>query len=164
LIFLGSKNYPYKSLLGSVARRSYSPNLNAYTENDHTVYTVESAGSEGFLKTLVPYLECILYPRLSHASFVTEVHHIRETGGEKMGKAGAGENAGVVYCEMQGKENSMARLTLIERRRALYPEGSAYRSESGGLTQALRDLTIDESTFFTTPFLRIEVSHHLLWI
>lgn len=42
------------------------------------------------------YLDHVLYPTLTDSGFVTEVHHV----------TGTGENAGVVYCEMQGRENS----------------------------------------------------------
>ena len=49
------------------------------------------AGSEGFLNMLHVYLDHILFPTLTEAGFVTEVHHIN----------GEGQNAGVVYCEMQ---------------------------------------------------------------
>jgi hypothetical protein len=32
--------------------------------------------------------------------------------------------------------------------RILYPPGSAYRSETGGLMEALRVLTVDQSDYF----------------
>ena len=38
----------------------------------------------------------MLYPTLTNSGYVTEVHHVN----------GDGEDAGVVYCEMQGRENS----------------------------------------------------------
>ena len=42
------------------------------------------------------YVEHVLFPTLEDDGFVTEVHHID----------GEGSNAGVVYCEMQGRENT----------------------------------------------------------
>jgi len=56
---------------------------------------MESAGSKGFLNMLPIYVDHILHPTMTDAGFVTEVHHIN----------GEGEDAGVVYSEMQGREN-----------------------------------------------------------
>lgn len=41
------------------------------------------------------YVDHILHATMDDAGFVTEVHHIN----------GEGEDAGVVYSEMQGREN-----------------------------------------------------------
>lgn len=65
LIFLGSEEYPYKGVLDLLANRCLASGTNAWTDTDHTCYTMETAGSEGFL-TLVPiFLEHILYPVLT---------------------------------------------------------------------------------------------------
>lgn len=80
-------------------------------------------------------MDHILYPTLTDSGFVTEVHHINHKG----------EDAGVVYSEMQGRENTPGDLTALRHQRLLYPTTSAYRSETGGLMEALRKLTIDES-------------------
>ena len=37
---------------------------NAYTDTDHTCYTVDTAGSDGFLTILPIYLDHILFPEL----------------------------------------------------------------------------------------------------
>ena len=55
-----------------------------------------TVGSEGFLSMLPVYMDHVLYPTLTNSGYVTEVHHVN----------GDGEDAGVVYCEMQGRENS----------------------------------------------------------
>jgi Zn-dependent M16 (insulinase) family peptidase len=69
LIFLGSKNYPYKGVLDHLANRAGSNGTNAWTANDRelgsqylpwpmanfgldTAYTIATAGSEGFLNML----------------------------------------------------------------------------------------------------------------
>ena len=57
---------------------------------------VETAGSEGFLILLPIYLDHIFFPTLADEAFKTEVHHIN----------GTGDDAGVVYCEMQARENN----------------------------------------------------------
>ena len=42
------------------------------------------------------YFDHILYPRLTESTFVTEVFHVN----------GEGQGAGVVYSEMQARENT----------------------------------------------------------
>ena len=71
------------------------------------------AGSEGFLALLPVYLDHVLFPTLTDTvciafccsymkGFHTEVHHI----------TGTGEDAGVVYCEMQGRQNTCEDLSM----------------------------------------------------
>ncbi|KAL5012223.1 hypothetical protein ScPMuIL_010774 [Solemya velum] len=131
LIFLGSEEYPFKGVLDLLANRSLASGTNAWTDTDHTCYTMTNAGSEGFLNLLPVYLDHILYPTLKESGFVTEVHHIN----------GEGENAGVVYCEMQGRENSGESLTHLAMVRAMYPGRCGYKSETGGIMANLRDST-----------------------
>ncbi|KAF8140174.1 Metalloenzyme, LuxS/M16 peptidase-like protein [Boletus edulis] len=134
LVFMGSEKYPYKGIIDHLANRGFSDGTNAWTDNDHTAYTASTAGEQGFLQLLPIYLDHILYPTMSKSAFVTEVHHINATG----------EDAGVVYSEMQGRENTSGDLMALRSQRILYPPGSAYRSETGGLMDALRVLTVEQ--------------------
>lgn len=134
LVFLGSDQYPYKGVLDSLANRAFAQGTNAWTANDHTAYTLTTAGSDGFLRMLPVYCDHVFYPTLTSDGFVTEVYHVN----------GKCEDAGVVYSEMQGRENSSADLVELKTQRMLYPPTSGYRSETGGLMSALRVLTIDE--------------------
>ena len=68
-----------------------------------------TVGSEGFLSMFPVYVEHILYPTLTESGYITEVHHIN----------GDGEDAGVVYCEMQGRENSGESRVNLEHTRYL---------------------------------------------
>eukprot|EP00457_Paulinella_chromatophora_P000722 gb/GEZN01000722.1/.p1 GENE.gb/GEZN01000722.1/~~gb/GEZN01000722.1/.p1 ORF type:complete len:1205 (-),score=195.78 gb/GEZN01000722.1/:119-3733(-) len=130
LVFLGSEKYPYKGMLDEVANRSLAQGTNAWTDVDHTCYTVTTAGQHGFLQILPAYLDHILYPTLTEAGFITEVHHVD----------GEGKDAGVVYCEMQGRENSGESRLHLETLRALYPGRCSYKAETGGLLADLRTL------------------------
>ena len=91
LIFLGSEDYPYKEVLDLLANRCLADRTNAWTDTDHTCYTVYTAGPDGFIQILPVYLDHILHPTLREEDYRTEVHHIN----------GEGEDAGVVYSEMQ---------------------------------------------------------------
>lgn len=95
-VFMGSEQYPYKGVLDNLANRAFSEGTNAWTENDNTVYTVSTAGQQGFLQLLPIYVDHILYPTIQKAGYITEVHHID----------GQGNDSGVVYSEMQGVENT----------------------------------------------------------
>lgn len=65
LIFLGSEDYPYKGILDLLANRCLAHGTNAWTDTDHTCYTMFTAGSEGFLTLLPIYLDHVLYPLLT---------------------------------------------------------------------------------------------------
>ena len=54
-------------------------------------------------------MDHILYPTLTETGFHTEVHHI----------TGEGTDGGVVYCEMQGRENTS--FSLLWRRSEIPP-------------------------------------------
>ena len=54
---------------------------------------------------------------------------------------GEGEDAGVVYCEMQGCENTGENRTHLAMVRAMYPGTCGYKSETGGMLENLRTST-----------------------
>ncbi|CAB4256608.1 similar to Saccharomyces cerevisiae YOL098C Putative metalloprotease [Maudiozyma barnettii] len=134
LIFMGSKNYPYKGFLDTAGNLCMS-STNAWTATDQTVYTLTTAGWKGFKKLLPVYLDHILNPTLTDEACLTEVHHVDP---EDL------TDKGVVYSEMDAIESQSWFVTMLEKQRMLFPEGSGYRSETGGLTENLRDLTNEE--------------------
>ncbi|KAK7064154.1 Metalloenzyme, LuxS/M16 peptidase-like protein [Favolaschia claudopus] len=156
LVFMGSEKYPYKGIIDHLANRGFSNGTNAWTDNDHTAYTVSTAGEQGFLQLLPIYVDHILYPTMTQAGFVTEVHHVDPTG----------QDSGVVYSEMQGRENTSGDLMALRGQRLLDPPGSAYRSETGGLMEALRILTVEQirqyhSTYYVPHNLSLIVTGKL---
>lgn len=130
LCFMGSKSYKYKGFLDKLATRAYS-GTNAWTSTDHTAYTLESAGWAGFAQMLPIYLEHVIVPTLTDSGCVTEVHHID----------GAGNDAGVVYSEMQGIQNTANELIELRAKRIIYPKDNGFRYETGGMLEHLRNLT-----------------------
>lgn len=54
---------------------------------------------------------------------------------------GEGEDAGVVYCEMQARENSGESLCHLNMLRSMYPGKCGYKSETGGIMKNLREST-----------------------
>ncbi|KAJ5907428.1 hypothetical protein N7495_000110 [Penicillium taxi] len=132
LCFMGSRNYQYKGFLDKLATRAYS-STNAWTATDHTAYTLDTAGWEGFAQILPVYLEHVIAPTLTDEGCYTEVHHVD----------GTGNDAGVVYSEMQGVQNNAAELMDLAARRLTYPEGVGFRYETGGMMEQLRVLTAE---------------------
>ncbi|KAF1974031.1 zinc metalloprotease-like protein [Bimuria novae-zelandiae CBS 107.79] len=132
LCFMGSRKYPYKGVLDKLSTRAYS-DTNAWTDVDETVYTLTTAGWEGFAQILPIYLDHLVVPTLTDEGCYTEVHHID----------GTGHDAGVVYSEMQGRQNLQGDLMDLEMRRLLYPERYGFRYETGGRVEALRVLTAE---------------------
>lgn len=130
LVFMGSRSYQYKGLLDKLASRAYS-GTNAWTAVDHTAYTLESAGWDGFAQILPVYLEHVIVPTITDEGCLTEVHHVD----------GEGNDAGVVYSEMQALENTSSELMSLRAKRLLYPENVGFRYETGGMMEALRVLT-----------------------
>lgn len=76
---MGSRRYPYKGILDKIATRSYS-DTNAWTDTAETVYTLSSAGWDGFAQLLPIYLDHMIAPKLTDAGCYTEVHHIDSKG------------------------------------------------------------------------------------
>ncbi|GAA5896610.1 Sdd3p [Sporobolomyces salmoneus] len=134
LVFLGSEKYPYKGVLDTLANRSFATGTNAWTATETTAYTIGTAGSEGFLKILPVFLDHVLYPTITDSGFVTEVFNI----------SGKGEEGGVVFGEMQGREQGSSDLMHLRQQETLYSEKNALRSETGGLLKALRVLKVEE--------------------
>lgn len=137
LCFMGSKSYQYKGFLDKLATRSYS-GTNAWTATDHTAYTLETAGWAGFAQILPIYLEHVIVPTLTDAGCITEVHHID----------GTGNDAGVVYSEMQGVQNTANELIELRAKRIIYPEEVGFRYETGGMLEQLRELSADRIRAF----------------
>lgn len=133
LVFMGSKKFPYKGLLDTLGNKMLS-STNAWTGIDQTVYTLGTAGWEGFNALLPIYIDHVLNPTLTDEACLTEVYHID----------GNAEEKGVVFSEMQGVENTSSSRMQGKLQKMLYGSESAYSSETGGLMGALRVLTNEE--------------------
>ncbi|QLL34335.1 hypothetical protein HG536_0G01940 [Torulaspora globosa] len=134
LIFMGSHQHPFKGLLDTAGNLCMS-STNAWTATDQTVYTLTSAGWKGFKQLLPAYLDHILHPTLTDEACLTEVYHIDPQDLS---------DKGVVYSEMEAIESQNWFVTMLEKQRLMFKEGSGYRSETGGLTPNLRQLTSED--------------------
>jgi hypothetical protein len=141
-------------MLDTIANRCFAAGTNAWTATDHTVFLhfdityrrhipsqpLEKRHSFEFFRcTLITssMRPCIILWRITltnrtSSGCLTEVYHIN----------GEGKDAGVVYSEMQGRQNQSGDLMELATQRLMYPEGIGYRSETGGLMEALRVLDV----------------------
>jgi Zn-dependent M16 (insulinase) family peptidase len=139
MVFLGSEDYPYPGVLDILANKVYAAGTNAWTDVDNTSYMLSTVEKLGFLQMLPIYLDHVLYPLLNEAGFITEVYHVN----------GEGEDAGVVYSEMQSCENEDE--TIVERaiHKLMYPNSDCgYRYETGGALKNLRTTTTHAKVIF----------------
>ena len=74
---MGSEKYPHKGILDLLANRAFSNGTNAWTDTDHTAYTVSTAGGQGFLQLLPMYVDHILYPTITDAGYVCFLSLVR---------------------------------------------------------------------------------------
>ncbi|KAI8915216.1 Metalloenzyme, LuxS/M16 peptidase-like protein [Powellomyces hirtus] len=147
LIFCGSTINNYRrGYLDYLANRCLSTGTNAYTTEDHTAYTITTAGSEGMLEILPVFLEHVLYPTLREEQFVTEVHHLD----------GEAKHQGVVYCEMAGRENTEADLLDLAIRRLLFGNQTTYSRECGGLTGEIAQLKNEDIVRYHKRFYHLD--------
>ncbi|XP_069360181.1 uncharacterized protein C05D11.1-like [Maniola hyperantus] len=130
LILLGSERYPYKGILDLLANRCMAHGTYTFTETDHTRYTIYTTGDAGMLTLLPIYIDHILRPTLTDEGFITEVHHVN----------GEGEDAGVVYCNIQLRENNAIPRCELKLLRAMYPN-SGYSAVIDGIMENLRNFT-----------------------
>lgn len=137
LVFMGSRHYPYKGLLDTLGNRLFLA-TNAWTGVDQTVYTLTTAGWQGFRALLPVYLDHLVNPTLTDAACLTEVYHVD----------GRGRERGVVFSEMQGIELQSWFISLLNLQRHMYPASLGYLSETGGLMLELRKLTNDQIRHF----------------
>ncbi|KAI8052858.1 hypothetical protein BDF22DRAFT_620435 [Syncephalis plumigaleata] len=130
LIFCGSKETPQRGYLDTLACRSLSSGTNAYTTEEFTAYTLDTAGVDGMRNVLPIYLQHVLSPTLRDDQFITEVFHWD----------GQAKRQGVVFSEMAARENTSDDLMDRHLRQLLYSDNATYFHECGGLTQHIMQL------------------------
>lgn len=87
------------------------------------------------LNLLPVYLDHIFSPTLRDSGFTTEVFNVN----------GEGHEGGVVYSEMQGRQGSSDDELELRIQQVLYDNRNGYRTETGGMLDALRHLKLADS-------------------
>ncbi|KAJ1659438.1 hypothetical protein IWQ61_001487 [Dispira simplex] len=145
LVFCGSQRFPQRGYLDALANRCLADGTNAFTEYDHTAYTVHTAGSQGLVNLLPVFLDHVLNPVLRDEQFITEVYHVDGKGSEK----------GVVYSEMAAREMGEEDLIARTLRRLVYGTTCPYANECGGLTPDIATLNNDQIKMYHQEYYNI---------
>ena len=98
---------------------------------DHLFFPTLTASIKDYVKSKVKSKVSVYNSKTQEESFVTEVHHVN----------GLGEDAGVVYAEMQSRENTQQDLLWNETFKHMYPGNSGYAANVGGATKSIRTST-----------------------
>ncbi|GAA5972730.1 hypothetical protein JCM11641_002994 [Rhodosporidiobolus odoratus] len=134
LTFTSSEHHPYSGILDALANRMFTQGTNAWTAVDNTTYTVDSCSEEGLLAIIPVFLDHVLFPLFTPDIFKTEIFHVD----------GEGEEGGVVFSEMQGREGSQGDVMERALCDVLYNAKNGYLSETGGQLDALRKLKLEQ--------------------
>ncbi|MBO7472554.1 MAG: insulinase family protein [Ruminococcus sp.] len=133
----GSKKYPVKEPFLELMKGTMNTFLNAMTYPDKTVFPVSSRNDTDFMNLTRVYLDAVFDPAIYYNPniFYQEGWHI-----EMRSESDTPVYKGVVFNEMKGAMSSVYSRMESEMMNALYPD-SCYRFESGGLPEAITDLT-----------------------
>ena len=134
----GSQKYPSKSLFFNLSYQTYQTYMNANTNTRLTTYPVGSLSEAQLLKFADYYTDSCFYP-----SIMTDESIYREEAWRyRLDSADAPLSIeGTVYSEMLGAM-SLNRWASLNFERLLFP-GSTIGNESGGLPEAIPDMTFD---------------------
>lgn len=136
----GSERYPVKEPFLYMLKSSMNTFLNAMTFPDKTMLPVSSRNNRDFMNLARVYLDAVFKPLIYTLPeiFYQEGHHTewRKTDDDPLYK-------GVVFNEMKGVISSIYNRIEYEMMAMLYPD-TCYRFESGGLPEAIPDLTYEQ--------------------
>ena len=136
----GSRKYPVKEPFLELMKGSMNTFLNAMTYPDKTVFPVSSRNDTDFMNLTRVYLDAVFDPAIYYNPniFRQEGWHI-----EMHSESDEPIYKGVVFNEMKGAMSSVYSRMESEIMNALYPD-NCYRFESGGLPEAITDLTYEQ--------------------
>jgi len=136
----GSRNYPMKNVLFTIASQTYSTFINAFTAPTVTAYPVSSMSEEQLLKLAEVYLDCVYYPSV----YTDKNIFRREAWRYELEDAEAPLVInGTVYNEMKGALGNISTAALYNVLDALYP-GSIQANISGGDPEEIVNLTYEQ--------------------
>ena len=136
----GSRKYPVKEPFLELMKGTMNTFLNAMTYPDKTVFPVSSRNDTDFMNLTRVYLDAVFDPAIYYNPniFYQEGWHI-----EMRSESDTPVYKGVVFNEMKGAMSSVYSRMESEIMNVLYPD-SCYRFESGGLPEAITDLTYEQ--------------------
>ena len=136
----GSEKYPVKEPFLELMKGTMNTFLNAMTYPDKTVFPVSSRNDTDFMNLTRVYLDAVFAPAIYYNPniFYQEGWHI-----EMRSSSDTPVYKGVVFNEMKGAMSSVYSRMESDMMNVLYPD-SCYRFESGGLPEAIPDLSYEQ--------------------
>ncbi|HOA00581.1 insulinase family protein [Ruminococcus sp.] len=136
----GSEKYPVKEPFLELMKGTMNTFLNAMTYPDKTVFPVSSRNDTDFMNLTRVYLDAVFAPAIYYNPniFYQEGWHI-----EMRSPSDTPVYKGVVFNEMKGAMSSVYSHMESDMMNVLYPD-SCYRFESGGLPEAIPDLSYEQ--------------------
>jgi presequence protease len=155
----GSRKYHVKEPFVELVKGSLNTFLNAMTYPDKTVYPVASRNDKDFRNLMDVYLDAVFYPNLRTNPYALKQegwHYEMETPDDPL------VYNGVVYNEMKGVYSAPDALLEYYGKKNLFPD-TTYRFESGGLPEAIPNLTQEAFVQFHQTFYSPENSYIYLY-
>lgn len=134
-VLAGSKRYPVRDPFFSYLNASPNTFMNAYTMSDSTSYLASSQVVKDFDNLFGIYFDAVYYPLLRAETFWQEGHRIEYTPEEQA------QYVGVVFNEMKAHQASSDVQGYLAIRQSLADKSSTYYYESGGMPEAITNLT-----------------------
>lgn len=159
-VLCGSRKYRLKEPFVELVKGSLNTFLNAMTYPDKTVYPVASRNDKDFKNLVDVYLDAVFYPLIPENPYTLRQEGWHYELGE--GKDKPLVYNGVVYNEMKGVYSSPDAIEEHETFKALFPD-SPYRFESGGLPEAIPQLTQEGFVAFHTKYYSPENAYIYLY-
>ena len=135
----GSENFRLKEPFVNILCSSLAVDLNAGTYPDKTVYYYITTNEKDYMNIMSVYLDSVFHPLLlsDRRIFEKEAWHL-----EPDGQGGVVYN-GIVFNEMQGRENMADTILWHGIQAELYPD-NCYSRDGGGRPTAIPDLTYEQ--------------------
>ncbi len=141
-VLQGSQKYPSKNLFYELDTKNIPSFLNAMTGQDYTVYPFSAVEPKSFDNLMDIYLDAVFNPLV-----LNDENTLKREGWRYDRNPNNGELIinGIVYNEMKGAFSNPYRNLSYKMNQLMYPDEKAnYRFSSGGLPNAIPNLTINQ--------------------
>ncbi len=136
----GSTHFPLKEPFVNLIKTSMAVDLNAMTYEDKTVYFFITTNEQDYMNLMSVYLDAVFHPLLlsDRRIFEKEAWHLEPDG------EGGVAISGVVFNEMQGRENQPDYILWMQNAKQLFPDLPFHTCNSGGDPLAIPDLSYEQ--------------------
>lgn len=138
-VLCGSAKFPVKEPFVNLLKSSMQTFLNAMTFPDKTMYPVASTNEQDLLNLMDVYLDAVLHPNI----YAKEAIFSQEGWHYEVDEDGQLTYNGVVFNEMKGALSDSDSVAYNAICANLFPD-NAYRYESGGIPEAIPELTYQQ--------------------